>query len=77
MSEFQSAQRDPEPLRPETCVTHKGQPTSFSVLDFWVWAASDVLNNILRGTVAEYITPMCMSFAFSLIWTTRPSTLLN
>ncbi len=55
MSEFQSAQRDPEPLRPETCFTHKGQPTSFSVLDFWVWAASDVLNNILRGTVAEYI----------------------
>ena len=55
MGEFQSAQRDPEPLKPETCFTHKGQPTSFSVLDFWVWAASDVLNNILRGTVAEYI----------------------
>ena len=55
MSEFQSVQRDPEPLQPETPFTHKGEPTSFSVLDFWVWAASDVLNNILRGTIAEYI----------------------
>ncbi|MXZ08327.1 MAG: hypothetical protein F4Y79_02685 [Gemmatimonadetes bacterium] len=55
MSEFQSAQRDPEPLQPETFFTHKGKPTSFSVLDFWVWMASDVLNNTLRGMVAEYI----------------------
>ena len=55
MSEFQSVQREPEPLRPETFFTHEGQPTCFSVLDFWVWADSDVLNNALRGTVAEYI----------------------
>ncbi len=55
MSDFQSVQREPEPLRPETFFTQEGQPTSFSVLDFWVWVASDVLNNALRGKVAEYI----------------------
>ena len=60
MSEFQSAQRDPEPLKPETLFTQKGQPTSFSVLDFWVWMASDVLNNTLRGTIAEYIVSQAM-----------------
>ncbi len=55
MSEFQPVQRAPEPLKPETPFTHKGQPTSFLIQDFWIWAASDVLNNTLRGTVAEYI----------------------
>ena len=55
MSKFHPVQRKPEPLQPETPFTHKGKPTAFSVLDFWVWAASDVLNNTLRGTVAEYI----------------------
>ena len=55
MSEFHPVQRKPEPLQPKTPFTHKGQPASFSILDFWIWAASDVLNNILRGTVAEYI----------------------
>ena len=55
MSEFQSSYREPEPLKPETLFTQKGKPTSFSVLDFWVWMASDVLNNTLRGMVAEYI----------------------
>ena len=55
MSEFQSVQHDPEPLQPETFFTHKGKPNPFSVLDFWVWMASDVLNNTLRGIVAEYI----------------------
>ncbi len=55
MSEFQSSYREPKPLQPETFFTHKGQPTTFSIQDFWIWAASDVLNNILRGTIAEYI----------------------
>ena len=60
MSEFQSSYREPEPLKPETLFTQKGQPTSFSVLDFWVWMASDVLNNTLRGMVAEYIVSQAM-----------------
>ena len=60
MNEFQSVQRDLEPLNPETFFTQKGQPTSFSVLDFWTWMASDVLNNTLRGMVAEYIVSQAM-----------------
>ena len=55
MSEFHPVQRKPKPLQPETFFTHKGKKASFSVLDFWVWMASDVLNNTLRGIVAEYI----------------------
>ncbi len=55
MSAFHPVQRAPEPLLPETPFTYKDKPTSFSVLDFWVWMASDVLNNTLRGMVAEYI----------------------
>ena len=60
MSEFHPVQRKPEPLLPETPFTHKGKPTSFSVLDFWTWMASDVLNNTLRGMVAEYIVSQAM-----------------
>ena len=60
MSEFQSSYRDPEPLNPETFFTQKGQPTSFSILDFWTWMASDVLNNTLRGMVAEYIVSQAL-----------------
>ena len=60
MSEFQSAQLEPKPLQPETFFTHKGEPTPFSILDFWVWMASDVLNNTLRGMVAEYIVSQAM-----------------
>ena len=55
MSEFHPVQRKPEPLQPETPFTYKDKPTSFSIQDFWGWMASDVLNNTLRGTVAEYI----------------------
>ena len=60
MSEFHPVQRKPEPLQPETFFTHKDKPTSFSVLDFWVWMASDVLNNTLRGIVAEYIVSQAL-----------------
>ena len=60
MSEFQSVQHDPEPLQPETYFTHKGKNTCFSILDFWVWMASDVLNNTLRGMVAEYIVSQAL-----------------
>lgn len=55
MSDSQSVERNPEPLRPESQFTIRGSPSSFSVLDFWVWMGSDVLNNAFRGMVAEYI----------------------
>lgn len=55
MTDFQSVERNLEPLRPEYRFVFDGQPSSFSVLDFWVWMGSDVLNNAFRGMVAEYI----------------------
>ena len=60
MSEFHPVQRAPEPLLPETSFTHKGEPTCFSILNFWTWMASDVLNNTLRGMVAEYIVSQAL-----------------
>ena len=33
-----------------------GMPTNFLLNDFWAWQASDLLNNALRGVMAEFIT---------------------
>ncbi len=55
MSEFQSVQHGPQRLRPQSTFTVDGKSTSFTILDFWVWMGSDVLNNAFRGMVAEYI----------------------
>lgn len=35
--------------------THKEDATNFSLLEFWQWSQSDLLNNTLRGTIAEFI----------------------
>jgi hypothetical protein len=32
-----------------------GEDTGLSVVDFWSWAYSDLLNNTDRGVLAEYI----------------------
>jgi len=32
-----------------------GNPLPFNVLSFWQWSSSDLLNNRLRGILAEYI----------------------
>ncbi len=33
-----------------------GMPTNYLLNDFWAWQASDLLNNALRGVMAEFIT---------------------
>ena len=33
----------------------EGMPTGFLLNDFWRWQSSDLLNNALRGVLAEYI----------------------
>ena len=33
----------------------KGAPLGFDLLSFWQWAASDLVSNVLRGRLAEYI----------------------
>ena len=35
-------------------------PTEFSLLDFWQWSCSDLVNNTLRGRFAEYIVACAM-----------------
>lgn len=55
MTDLYSGKRSPEALRPESRFTFDGQASSFSILDFWVWVGSDILNNAFRGKVAEYI----------------------
>lgn len=35
--------------------THKEDATNVSLLEFWQWSQSDLLNNTLRGTIAEFI----------------------
>lgn len=35
--------------------THKEDATNISLLEFWQWSQSDLLNNTLRGTIAEFI----------------------
>lgn len=33
----------------------RGNPLNFALLDFWQWSSSDLVNNALRGVLAEYI----------------------
>lgn len=49
------AARTPAALTGAEPFTATGQPTGVTVLDFWRWAASDLLGNALRGLVAEYL----------------------
>lgn len=37
-----------------------GQPLQATLLDFWRWSASDLVNNALRGQIAEYIVAQAM-----------------
>ena len=44
-----------QPRKPEEPFIFDEKPTGFSLLDFWIWSGSNVLNNTLRGQIAEYI----------------------
>lgn len=37
-----------------------GMPAGFLLNDFWAWQASDLLNNTLRGVLAEFIVATAM-----------------
>ena len=39
----------------EESFTLNGHKQNFSLLDFWSWSQSDLLNNTLRGVLAEFI----------------------
>ena len=38
-----------------------GKPLPFTIKDFWAWAYSDLLSNISRGVLAEYIVKSALS----------------
>jgi hypothetical protein len=40
-----------------------GQPLNDTVLDFWRWAASDLVSNTMRGVVAEYLVANALDLA--------------
>lgn len=44
----------------------KGQPLYAMLLDFWRWSASDLVNNALRGQLAEYIVAQALGITFKL-----------
>lgn len=44
-----------EQLTSNNIFTFHGEDTGLSVVDFWSWAYSDLLNNTDRGVLAEYI----------------------
>ena len=44
-----------QPRKPKEPFIFDGEPEKFLLLDFWIWSGSDVLDNILRGQIAEYI----------------------
>ena len=44
-----------QPRKPKEPFIFDGEPAGFSLMDFWIWSGSDVLDNILRGQIAEYI----------------------
>lgn len=44
-----------EQLTSNNKFTFRGEDTGLSVVDFWSWAYSDLLNNTDRGVLAEYI----------------------
>ena len=44
-----------QPRNPKEPFIFDREPKGFSLLDFWIWSGSDVLNNTLRGQIAEYI----------------------
>ncbi|NJN30339.1 MAG: hypothetical protein HC824_07820 [Synechococcales cyanobacterium RM1_1_8] len=41
----------------------KGKPEEFAVSDFWRWACTDLLNNTMRGVLAEFIVSRALGLA--------------
>ena len=44
----------------------EGQSLNTTLLDFWRWSASDLVNNALRGKLAEYIVAQALDLTDTL-----------
>lgn len=40
--------------------THEGQDVGANLLGFWRWACSDLVSNVMRGVLAEYIVGLAL-----------------
>jgi hypothetical protein len=43
--------------------SYGGKPAGFDVLSFWQWASSDLVVNVVRGVLAEYIVAQALGIA--------------
>jgi hypothetical protein len=43
------------PRQPDERFTLEGRDLPFTLLDFWQWASSDLMDNMARGILAEFI----------------------
>lgn len=41
-------------------ITLCGQPVGKTLLDFWRWSSSDIVNNAMRGILAEYLVALAV-----------------
>ena len=45
----------PNPLPPDSPFQSAGQLLDFSIVDFWAWSQSDLVENRNRGILAEFL----------------------
>lgn len=43
--------------------TVAGRPTGFDLLSFWQWSSSDLVVNVIRGLLAEYLVAQALGLA--------------
>lgn len=48
--------------------TYDGMPIGLLLSDFWSWSSSDLLNNTLRGALAEFIVGSALGSAYLQSW---------
>ena len=53
----------PEPRNAQQPFCDGGVKQDFSLVDFWTWSASDLLNNVTRGHLAEFIVAKSLGAA--------------
>ena len=53
----------PEPRNAQQPFCDSGMKQDFSLVDFWTWSASDLLNNVTRGHLAEFIVAKALGVA--------------
>ncbi len=60
----------PLPRRPEQPFQDGDAKMDFALVDFWQWSASDLLNNVTRGNLAEFIVAKALgiSTAVRTVW---------